>query len=387
MMLKFELFLFILLCIFAFKTDSHAQDAAVKVINGVTHVYNSVHPLYGDVTLNLERSLSLDPAKMEGDDIKDLYFNDFEKDEEGNIFLIDGTHITIYKFSPVGKYLVSFLRMGEGPGEMKFIPNVQAHGKDIWVLGAQKFARYDQQGVFLKEFHFKEFFFSVTVTDENRFVASCIKRHEDGSNFTKWIGLFSMNDGKNIINYFEAKNVGSYFVKLGKQKMSINPPAGIIPDIINAIDFTTGRVYVSLNRDYEITARNLNGNIELIIHKDSKNPVLTEKDKEDIVNSFGNLPGDWKKTLIDSLPDKQCVIRNIETLSNGHVLIRQVVGYKKDALDVFSKEGKYLYRIKLPEPLNLTNVKFYKGILSGIEEREDTNVYHEYKIKSLPGVF
>lgn len=389
MMRKLNLFLLAVSCLLIIRAGSHAEEpaTAVKVINGVTHVYNPVQPLKGEVTLNLERSLTLDPAKMEDDDVEDLYFDDFERDENGNIYLIDGTHIAIYKFSPAGKYLLSFLREGEGPGEMKFRPHVQALGKDIWVINAQKFARYDLNGGFLKEFQFEDYLYSVTIIDENRFIAEYEKYHDDGKSITKYIGLFSLNDKKNILNFFDALNVGSYFVQLGKQSMSITPPVGIIPDIIKAFDFTTGRVYLSLNRDYELSALNLKGNIELVIHKESDNPVLTEKDKEDIVNRFGKMPEDWKKKVIAGLPDKQCAIRSIETLSNGHILVKQVVGYKKDALDVFSKDGKYLYRIKLPATFNLKDIKFYKGILSGIEEREDTNVYHEYKINSLPEVF
>lgn len=384
---KSTLFLVVLLCLIIFNAHSQAEDAGVKVINGVTHVYNPVDPIKGEVTLNPEKFLSLDPAKMEGGDIEDLYFDNFERDEEGNVYLIDGTHIAIYKFSPAGKYLVSFLKRGEGPGEVEFLPNVQVIGKDTWVLSAYKFVRYDQHGIFSKEFRFIKFLTSVTIIDENQFVANYFQKHGESKDLTKRIGLFSIRDGKNILNYFESEHIGSYFAKFGKRKISINPPVGIIPDIIYAIDLNTGRVYVSLNRDYEITARNLNGDIELIIHREAKNPVLAESDKEDIINSFGSLPENVKKSLIASLPDKQCVIRNIEPLSNGHILVRQIVGYEKDALDVFSKDGKYLYRIKLPKTLNLKNVKFYKGILSGIEEREDTNVYHEYKIKSLPGLF
>jgi hypothetical protein len=196
-----------------------------------------------------------------------------------------------------------------------------------------------------------------------------------------------MKPEKNILHFFEAENVGKYYVKLGKGPIAIFPPVGIIPDIVNAFDFNTGRLYVSLNRNYEIFVKDLSGDIQLVIHKESENPVLKDNDKIDIVNNFVSMPENWKKTIIESLPDHQCAIAGITPLANGHFMVKHILAYNQYGLDVFSKDGKYLYLIKMPENLNLKEIKFYNGFLSGIEEQEDTNVYHEYKIKSLPGVF
>ena len=99
------------------------------------------------------------------------------------------------------------------------------------------------------------------------------------------------------------------------------------------------------------------------------------------------MPENWKKPIIESLPDYQCALAGISALSNGHFMVKHILAYNQYGLDVFSKDGKYLYLVKIPGNINLKEIKFYNGILSGIEEREDTNVYHEFKIKSLPGVF
>jgi hypothetical protein len=105
------------------------------------------------------------------------------------------------------------------------------------------------------------------------------------------------------------------------------------------------------------------------------------------VNLFGNLPENFRKAIIDALPDKMCAIERIDVLSNGCILVRSVIGYRKNGFDIFSSKGEYIYSIDLPEGINLEKVKFYEGVLSGIENREDTPVYHKFKIESLPEVF
>jgi hypothetical protein len=386
-MKRFYLFLLALLYLAAFGIDSQAKEVTVKMVKGIKHIYNPAQPLKGEVTLNLEKSLTIDPAKLAGDEVRDLFFDDFERDEQRSIFLIDRKNATIHKFTGAGKYIKSFLRKGEGPGETSPYPGVQILGSDIWITDPQKFIRYDVNGTYLDEFKFKKFYHSETIIHDNRFIADYEERHDNGKQFTKITGLFSIKDEKNILNFFEAENVGKYFVKLGKGPIAIFPPVGIIPDIVNTFDFNTGRLYVSLNRNYEIFVKNLSGDIQLVIHKESKNPVLKDNDKVDIVNNFVSMPENWKKTIIESLPDRQCALAGITALSNGHFMVKHILAYKRYGLDVFSKNGEYLYLIKMPENFDLKKIKFYKGVLSGIEEREDTNVYHEYKIKSLPGVF
>ncbi len=102
---------------------------------------------------------------------------------------------------------------------------------------------------------------------------------------------------------------------------------------------------------------------------------------------FGKIPDNLTKSIIKKIPNELCAIEDIQPLPNGYILVKHIVGYKKLRLDIFGSDGKYLYIIKLSANLNLKKIKFYNGVLAGIEEREETNVYHEFKIISLPKVF
>ncbi len=105
------------------------------------------------------------------------------------------------------------------------------------------------------------------------------------------------------------------------------------------------------------------------------------------MNLFGNIPENLRKAIIDALPDKMCAIESMDLLSNGCILVRSVIGYRKNGFNIFSRNGEYVYLIDLPEGINLEKIKFHKGVLSGIENREDIPVYHKFKIESLLEVF
>ena len=68
-------------------------------------------------------------------------------------------------------------------------------------------------------------------------------------------------------------------------------------------------------------------------------------------------------------------------------LVRSVIDYRQTGYDIFSSQGRYIYSIDLPEGINLEKIKFQKGVLSGIEDREDAPLYHRFKIESPPDIF
>jgi hypothetical protein len=132
-------------------------DRAVE--NGVEVINNHLEPckIKGEpTTLTLERIFSID---TENDDIAKLGLVDmesFDVDSEGNIYVIrwrtDQNHI--YKFDKTGRFLKSFLRGGQGPGEIEWGGSVFAtdHGEIIAKDPAKaKFLVFDSSGKFLRE--------------------------------------------------------------------------------------------------------------------------------------------------------------------------------------------------------------------------------------------
>ncbi|MCK5057928.1 MAG: hypothetical protein KAT34_14825 [Candidatus Aminicenantes bacterium] len=364
------------------------KKADTKLIKGIKHVYNTAIPSKGKLTLNLKKILTIEPGKGEAE-IRDLFFYDHVSDQDGNIYLIDGKSVKIHKFNPRGKYIKSFLDKGQGPGEFGNYPRVQFSGNIAFISNSneRKIARYTTDGKFLKEFKFKKYYYSLHMVDNEKFIGTVNKYLDDKrTKFIKYLGIYTL-DEQNPVKLFEAENAGKFLAYFDNRSIVVIPNPGIYKDVIYTFDSHTKKIYISFNKDYTIYEKNLKGTTELVIHKDHKNPTLKHSDKVDIVNTFGTMPASLRKAIIDALPDKMCAIESLDVLSNGYILVRSVIGYQKVGFDIFSRRGEYVYLIDLPEGINLEKIKFSNGVLSGIENREDTPVYHMYKIESLPNVF
>ena len=196
-----------------------------------------------------------------------------------------------------------------------------------------------------------------------------------------------MKSQKCLLNLFEAENVGRVFVPNGKSRIAVIPSPGILPDIIYAIGRNNDCLYVSLNDKYEIHVKGFDGVTRMIIRKPHNNADFNRDNKLDIIHSFGAVPGEMKKEILNVFPDKLCAIDSMKVLPGGFLLVKSIIGYKDYRLDIFGNDGTYLYQLNLDNISSLSKVNFYKHTLAGIEEAEDKNIYHEFRIKSHPEIF
>jgi hypothetical protein len=370
------------------RLDAAEEKIKVETINGIKNIYNPESPLKGEIKLELEKSLEIDPEGING--LEDMFFDNYERDQAGNVYLIDDSSVHIYKFDSRGKYLKTFLQEGEGPGEVKKFPLVQIESDFIRVIGRKKAAKFTCNGVFVNEFKFKDFYLPITFLHTGQFIANyeCFdKDDKTGRRFKKYTGLFDLKSQKCLLNLFEADNAGKVFFLNGNYWMPVIPSPGILPDIIYAIDSIHKRLYISLNDKYEIHVKGFDGVTRMIIHKPHNNSEFKKNDKLDIIHAFGVAPGEMQKKIFDVFPDKLCAIKSINLLPGGFLLVKSIIRYKEYRLDIFGNDGTYLYRLNLDNIPTLSRVNFYKQTLAGIEETEDRNIYREFRIKSHPEIF
>lgn len=104
----------------------HSKDEIERVIeDGVEVIVNHLEPykIKGEpVTLHLEEEFMID---FEREDFTEIGINEiagFDVDSDGNIYfrLSSSSESYIYKFDAKGKFLFSFGRRGQGPGELEF---------------------------------------------------------------------------------------------------------------------------------------------------------------------------------------------------------------------------------------------------------------------------
>ena len=114
---KYYLFVFFsfLLLFFCGKSD---QTYTIEIKDGVKHVHN-LAPAWGD-TLKVALEFVQKIGVLESEDENYLFFhpNDVIRDSEGNIFILDAGNYRVQKFDEQGKFLTTFCRQGQGPGEI-----------------------------------------------------------------------------------------------------------------------------------------------------------------------------------------------------------------------------------------------------------------------------
>ena len=104
----------------------HSKDEVERVIeDGVEVIVNHLEPykIRGEpVTLHLEEEFMID---FEREDLTEIGIKEivgFDVDSNNNIYfrLASSSANYIYKFDDKGKFLFSFGRRGQGPGELEF---------------------------------------------------------------------------------------------------------------------------------------------------------------------------------------------------------------------------------------------------------------------------
>jgi len=86
-------------------------------------------------------------------------------------------------------------------------------------------------------------------------------------------------------------------------------------------------------------------------------------------------------------PDQLCAIRDIKCLPKGYVAVYPITGMETIEIDIYDPEGRFIYKLNQPQGLSLEEAQFLDFGFMLKEEKEDRDVYAEYRIKNLPEIF
>ena len=135
-----RILIFVVCIILAFTLwETKEQKVETIIEDGVEVVLNKIEPvkIKGEhPNLILIKEFVID---LERDDLAELGISDitgFDVDSEGNIYL--GSYLSyenfIFKFDENGRYVSSFCRKGQGPGEIQGLNNLRINERDEILL-------------------------------------------------------------------------------------------------------------------------------------------------------------------------------------------------------------------------------------------------------------
>ena len=305
------------------------QEKVKKIVKeGVEIIINPLEPvrIEGEPSdLTLEEAFTID---TERDDIAELGFTDIAMlnvDYEGNIYCVNhkSSKDLIFQFDNKGRFLRSFGRKGQGPGELEMssVNYINTRGEiTVNSAGNRKVCIFSNDGSLLKEERFNG---SVSYLENGNYLYRKRSRNMEEASEIWMAGLLN----KKLQPIVELEKLKTDLpIKIGKINFF---------SIFNGIYIHPSKKYLyagEKNGDYEIRIYDHQGNLVRKIQKKYKPVKIPGNEKEQMLNKFN--PDIRKKIVIpDAYPPKQYFFID----DQGRLF---VLTYEKD-----SKSGKFIYDI------------------------------------------
>ncbi len=331
--------------------------------------------------LKSEQLVSIDSSSLSED--TDVFFSDFVRDPDGSVYFLDGDSVKVYHFNRSRQLLRSFLKKGEGPGEFLGYPKLQLTGDRLWVLGRRKIGKFRKTGEFEEEYKQKSYFSAIHIVDEIHFLGTKERFPEDknGKSMTvKMLGLFAFQDEVLKSTFLETKSNGRFFIPAGKRNISVIPDAGVVKDLKFGFNSLKNELAFADTNFYKIYIQNLTGGKRREFTLKTEKVPVSKEFKERIIKTFGKIPDNLKKRIFEGLPDYFCAMKKLRVLQNNMILVESLVSDGKSVFDLFDENGNFKKRFKIDPGFKFHTLKFFENRVGMIEDREDSSVYHEFKI-------
>jgi hypothetical protein len=356
------------------------EKTEFKTIDGVPHALNPAKPLKGTITLEVERTRTINPYDQP--DVS-LRMTLFSRDAAGNVMLYDPNGAEGHRFDASDKYLGLVTKKGQGPGEFSPMQVYRALFIDpgIWVFGGMKVAHFDDSGTLLKERTLKNRFYGPV--DAGHFFTETVSWDSQKKQArTLKLAAFDMEGAESTVDLLSAENIGMI--------MNPNGQGGIgegwaTPNFYYTADPERQRIFYGLNQEYKIRVKDYAGKDLLVIERPCERVKIGRKDIEVLVPFAAK--EERLKWVFSAFPDRLAAIKEIRSLPKSYLGVFRITGANKIELDIFDGEGRYIYAVIVPPDVRTDYLKFFPTGYGTIEQDGDYYVYREYRIKNLPEVF
>jgi hypothetical protein len=335
----------------------------IETVDGIKIVHNAMEPLYGEIKLDLEEDLKIGRA----DDDNFLFYRvrGIDVDKDGNIYVADMSNYRIQKFDKSGKYALTFGRQGQGPGEFDLPTNVRIEEKMGNVLvkdQAYTIEFFSPEGKPLKSIRLEHGYYDFRVTPEGTILA--VMGTESELQMTQSLCKIDAQARAELTYAQFPYNL--YMQKMGESVLSISTGHELALHF-NLLDPQS--VVYGHSKEYELMVSDLGGKVLYRIKKDEPYPKFTDTEKK----NFRKIPLPEFKPYFYAL--------FVDDLGRIYVQRNQADFHVKEdvqkEVDVFSKDGYFLYRTRLPKETFVIR----NGCLYALEVKDD-EVVKRYKIKN-----
>lgn len=316
------------------------QDKVDKIMeNGVEVVHNHLEPykIKGELsTFSLEKEFSIDLSKDEiaKKGLADIFAIDV--DSEGSVYILNGKPLEyfIFKFDKNGKFLMSFARNGQGPGETEGGMYFGVDNRDniiVTDMSGLKSLVFDKTGELIEEIRFPN----------RKFAWYPL---ENGNCFAYWRN-YTTPYADYFDDFFDLYNSKFEKIRVLDTRKWLTPKKNGIRGnrIVPIFTWRKSREHIFIgneDRGYEILIFDLEGNLLRKIKKEfmAVKVQIPEEKKEELSGLWGS---DVKVWFSDYWPPFSSFFPDDE----GRLFVQtfeQGTNPKEYLYDIFSPEGAFI---------------------------------------------
>lgn len=371
----------------AFFEDKLYQKEKIKSEEDVKVIKNPENPLFGELTFNLDLELSIDDKKVKGDGFYQISM--IQVDYNDNLYILDTRKCYILKFDKRGIFLNRIGRKGQGPGEFEnpsffFVDYKQR----IYVIDGRKLHIFESTGGFLKTLTMRHQLYNFFIDKDENIIAlshvikdkgpeeAILKLDSGGKLIKEMVSFPSLrpsirkdDKGKPVsLTVYHRYKYWIYLYPIDKEKF----------------------IYAHSSQ-YKLFKMKNDGVIELIVGKEALPKPIKRQEKELVISRIEErlkkmgkaFPRDFIKEACQ-FPPYLPFFDNIFVDEMGRIYVKKMKTEtnenKEVEIDIFGKDGVYLYKTILPfSPAFLKNGYLYEIQIS--EKTGETKI-NKYKIKN-----
>jgi len=362
--------LFMLCQIFSGKENSLGQWRGTNQIeNGVTVINNPREPLWGKFKLDLREDMAIGNEN----DPQYLFWSvkDIAIDVNGNVCVLDMRNHRIQRFDTRGKYLQSIGRHGQGPGEFQLptIVRINDRSGNIYVKDyIYSIVVFNKHGEHIKRLTLSDSIDDFIVDDNEDFVAILEKPDPVTLSATQVLCKISpQGEVAEIYGEFPRPIYMNNSAGRGTSMITTGYESSLYIAKLDEKAFVYG-----YSKKYELFIADWSGNVLFKIKRNLSPPGFTRKERH-ALKKFRDLkstPLEQKPYFFMIMCDSRGRIYVQKNLPRQMFAGKGAVDISGKEVDVFSKDGYFLYETWLPA--NTFVIK--EGFLYAYEMNEETGL-------------
>jgi len=313
----------------------------------LSEVKNADKPLRGEWDFNPAKQWEIDSA---GSDVFGIPAN-MQISDEGYLYVYDRENKRNYIFDSYGNFIKTYGAKGQGPGEARDQSSFFLVEDKLLIVDVGRIHYFRLDGTYLHSV--VNSLYSrrpVMFLNEHEFVAVPLGVFEV-TDFKAQIKRISLESGQEtVIANFEIFEGG--IGRAGKMVGSLIVP-GLTP--LMTVGYGNGRLYYGRSDSYKIQVTDLSGKLLNTFSLDRKKTKVADDVKKKYFGRYSSMSNQALDQIIATTPNEATFFCRIETHQGFiYVFVPDISRHNRLKIDIFSPEGKYLYRGNLTIEDNLT---------------------------------